>query len=805
MTQKMSVSAAACPPGTLPGGPTRTRFFDGMFLTQADLENEQRYWRLKRRLTNRALGEGVVWGLALEWNQRKHTFRLAPGYALDCCGNDLVVECPLELSEQELWARADPALGRGKALPPVAGNAAERDGVSARQACIVLQYVECPEEARPVHRDACAGPTGYCEPSRIRESVRLLLVPPPKKPPPTPPELFLEELYRWRDSLPSDVRSLLFPNPGAAAPLPATGTVPLELRVTVPGTPAALTSLQVPASGSVSAAGPVQADQVISASQSTGIVTFELHPSPGWSLTAGRVTDQGRVVETVTPPAAPSMYWALDLALPPGTASATTSLEFVLDDLELSQTFGDGQRGRVRAHITARATITRSASTVHVSVEGLTIRTERADVFAGAESRSCFEELLPWGWTVDPANGSKLGRVLLLGAVYAVLTEMVRAGRSPATRDVAGIVYTAVWYALFGVNAGAAVGEEYRRKLAEHILALYQRWCRGFLYPGPRCSEEHHGVYLGCAELSQSGSIVAFDVWEHRRSVLTGPLLTHWAGQFAIAPLDVIVGRFASVFCCLAGLPAIVPEASRDALPLMRLASNRIHMGSVGSVADFAREQNASVSWLAPNALGLRTAEAFVAGGDGGALEVLASALPGGGSFAIAVPRKVAAAPSSRVEQDVKSLLRQGEQRVRESGRSAVADFTAGVLRTAPASALVNEQTPAATRKLANAATKNGATVADIAEQGTDATLKLAALGTSPEMREAAAELVDSAEHAVERVAQAAVKVLGAKLDRGDFAVAAHQQKLAESIARKIIPQLPAEVVVNAARRTGGS
>ena len=46
----------ACPPGALPGGLARTRFFDGMFLTQAYLENEQRYWRIKRRLTNRALG-----------------------------------------------------------------------------------------------------------------------------------------------------------------------------------------------------------------------------------------------------------------------------------------------------------------------------------------------------------------------------------------------------------------------------------------------------------------------------------------------------------------------------------------------------------------------------------------------------------------------------------------------------------------------------------------------------------------------------------------------------------------------------
>ena len=113
MSAKTAVNAIACAPGTLPGGPVRTRFFDGMFLTQADLENEQRYWRLKRRLTNRALGEGVVWGLKLGWNRDRRAFTLSPGYALDCCGNDLVVECPVELTERELWTRADPALRSG--------------------------------------------------------------------------------------------------------------------------------------------------------------------------------------------------------------------------------------------------------------------------------------------------------------------------------------------------------------------------------------------------------------------------------------------------------------------------------------------------------------------------------------------------------------------------------------------------------------------------------------------------------------------------------------------------------------------
>ena len=86
----------ACPPGSLVGGLRRTRFFDGMFLTQADLENEQVYWRMKRRLTNRALGTGIVWGLKVSFDPKTQIVSLTPGYALDCCGNDLIVEHVIE-------------------------------------------------------------------------------------------------------------------------------------------------------------------------------------------------------------------------------------------------------------------------------------------------------------------------------------------------------------------------------------------------------------------------------------------------------------------------------------------------------------------------------------------------------------------------------------------------------------------------------------------------------------------------------------------------------------------------------------
>lgn len=164
-----------CPPGTLPGGLTRTRFFDGMFLTQADLENEQVYWRMKRRLTNRALGTGVVWGLKLAFDLQTHKFRLSPGYALDCCGNDIIVECPVEISYAELLQRSQPLVNP---QPTNSFTNVNNPNIGIeRFLCVVLQYVECPDGIRPVHRDACSPVGSACEPSRVRESCRLLLVP----------------------------------------------------------------------------------------------------------------------------------------------------------------------------------------------------------------------------------------------------------------------------------------------------------------------------------------------------------------------------------------------------------------------------------------------------------------------------------------------------------------------------------------------------------------------------------------------------------------------------------------------------
>lgn len=825
MSTKTSVNAIACAPGALAGGPVRTRFFDGMFLTQADLENEQRYWRIKRRLTNRALGEGVVWGLRLGVDIERQRLSLSPGYALDCCGNDLVVECPVETTVADLWTRADPAL-RGDGVVVSHGNGVRVPDSKAgeRAACVVLQYTECPEDARPVHQDACGGPTSACETSRIRESARLLLVPPPAARPLSPPEEFLAALEKWKAELPADVRDALFPPSPTPPTTPSTNALPVTLTVTVPGTLAASDRIEFPASGSTTPGPALTATQTPSSGRRTGVVTFELTTAPALHFTAGRVLDQGRTVETVTPPAAPSVYWSLDIALPAQIEQTSILFRFDVDDLHADPAFGDAGAGRLTGRISGRATVrTAGGGQLEVTVDELVLETVAAEGFADLGEPGCLRELVPWGWTVDPANGGAITRALLLTGLYGFLAELVaRNPGEPRWVLVAQLIYAASWRALFGANiyAGAPVTEAHRRALVALIVDLLDRWCNGLLYPGPRCSDEHHGVYLGCAILDRRNRIVAFDPWEHRRYVLTGPLVTYWAGQFGVAPLDVIVGRLARAMCCLADLPTAaftqrpeLPNGGRLLQPAIGLERNslrrgtssgdnlfgRFHTGDVDSTERFAERMGASVRWLSLPMLAARAATAFTDGGSG--TEVLAASIDGGGVVALAVPTE-AAGGDTRVRAEVTTLLRRGEHRVRPSGRAAIGAFVGEVLAAAPAAAVLHADTSPAAVELAERASKRGLTARELVELDEGQLSRRLRLDAKD--GDALAELVDVGESTLDFLTVITARVIGPNGDRARFADGDVQKKLAEAVSGEVL-KIDGGVVERAAARVAHS
>jgi hypothetical protein len=75
----------------------RNRFFSGKLLTAEDLALEQEYFRERQKRHNRYLhGFGIVFGLAV--SRSGSAVVIAPGLAIDCQGNEIVVPEPLEQS-----------------------------------------------------------------------------------------------------------------------------------------------------------------------------------------------------------------------------------------------------------------------------------------------------------------------------------------------------------------------------------------------------------------------------------------------------------------------------------------------------------------------------------------------------------------------------------------------------------------------------------------------------------------------------------------------------------------------------------
>ncbi|HKS72695.1 MAG TPA: hypothetical protein VJQ82_05820 [Terriglobales bacterium] len=91
-TQKSATSGCCCPACLGLECLDRPRFFAGQLLTEADLNSAQSYVLAKNRLHNRYLhGYGVVCGLEVVCNNCDGYVTVKPGYAIDPCGNDIIV------------------------------------------------------------------------------------------------------------------------------------------------------------------------------------------------------------------------------------------------------------------------------------------------------------------------------------------------------------------------------------------------------------------------------------------------------------------------------------------------------------------------------------------------------------------------------------------------------------------------------------------------------------------------------------------------------------------------------------------
>jgi hypothetical protein len=167
----------------------------------------------KNRLHNRFLfGSGVVCGLKVKPNPCDcGQVVVEPGYALDCCGNDIIVACPQPLDINKMVRELKPKLLKGydcgepclKAATGTSATAssstdssttdAQAEGAkgngsaansqdTARKYCLYLDY--CEQLTDPVSPygggSSCGGAT-LCEPTRVHEGFKFELRCPPKE------------------------------------------------------------------------------------------------------------------------------------------------------------------------------------------------------------------------------------------------------------------------------------------------------------------------------------------------------------------------------------------------------------------------------------------------------------------------------------------------------------------------------------------------------------------------------------------------------------------------------------------------
>lgn len=133
----------------------RPRYFTGQLLTADELNCEQAYNAAKQRLHNRFLhgtrGRIVV-GLGVTWRENERRVTIAAGYAIDYCGNDIVVPqaVPFDVAAR-IRAQANvSSYQQGTAWNP-AKIASEMtiQGENQRQYWLTLAYDE--QEARPTN------------------------------------------------------------------------------------------------------------------------------------------------------------------------------------------------------------------------------------------------------------------------------------------------------------------------------------------------------------------------------------------------------------------------------------------------------------------------------------------------------------------------------------------------------------------------------------------------------------------------------------------------------------------------------
>ncbi|MDX2426321.1 MAG: hypothetical protein QNK15_08725 [Cycloclasticus sp.] len=184
---KSGEASCGCNEGLL----LRPRFFAGQLLTDDDLQALTNYVVSSKRMHNKFIvGDGVSCGLAVTCHPCDDgSVVVKPGHAVDCCGNEILLPCSVELDINAMvrelkfnkngYDCGDPC-GEKAALPekaPIGAAARERGRIVADDAscgsegkkyCLYLNYCETlTDPVTPYTQDDKCAVT--CEPSRVHE------------------------------------------------------------------------------------------------------------------------------------------------------------------------------------------------------------------------------------------------------------------------------------------------------------------------------------------------------------------------------------------------------------------------------------------------------------------------------------------------------------------------------------------------------------------------------------------------------------------------------------------------------------
>jgi hypothetical protein len=139
---------------------SRTKFFNGMLLTDEHLLAEQRYHREALKRMNRYMwGAGIVCGLKVE-KVGGFCIKVHPGFALDCEGNAIELCQCITIDVSDVCKKKYP-------------DGCAPQGAAPIKKCLLIRYKELDDETVPVLTpgDDCSTPDGRprSQASRVRE------------------------------------------------------------------------------------------------------------------------------------------------------------------------------------------------------------------------------------------------------------------------------------------------------------------------------------------------------------------------------------------------------------------------------------------------------------------------------------------------------------------------------------------------------------------------------------------------------------------------------------------------------------